>query len=72
MSCPYKHFLGVPGYGVHAHRIFGYALVDILLTIIVAVITTFFIDISLISSLISWFIMAEVFHYGFGVRVNCA
>ena len=36
MLCQYKNILGKPNEGVHSHRIFGYAFVDILLTIIVA------------------------------------
>ena len=34
--CQYKSVFGEPGKGVHSLRIFGFALVDVLLTIIVA------------------------------------
>ena len=33
-SCPYRHVFGRPGEGVHAHRIFGVASVDLALTVL--------------------------------------
>lgn len=36
MLCQYKNIFGVPGQGLHRYRIFGVALVDLLLTVIVA------------------------------------
>jgi len=68
MSCPYRDILGVPGHGIHQHRIFGYALADIIMTIIGAGLyslitgTTFFI------SLLSLFLLGELLHYIFGVQ----
>ena len=32
MACPFRHVLGVPGEGVHAHRTLGIATVDLALT----------------------------------------
>ena len=34
--CPYKYIFGRPGEGVHAYRLFGLAVVDVTVTIIVA------------------------------------
>ena len=68
MPCPYANILGVPGQGVHARRIFGLALNDILATIVLAFITTFFIRVSFIKSLVVWFILGEVLHYAFGTK----
>lgn len=34
--CKYRDALGVPGQGVHAYRFMGVAIVDVVLTVIVA------------------------------------
>jgi hypothetical protein len=67
-KCPFANLLGIPGEGVHATRIGGYAFVDTLLTVIAAYFTTYFIKISLLWSLIIWFILGEVFHVTYGVQ----
>jgi len=56
MSCPYANILGIPGQGVHAPRVFGLARNDIIATIVLAIITSFF------YSLTFWFITGEVLH----------
>ncbi len=68
MDCPYANLLGVPGQGVHSRRIFGLALNDILATILVSALTSYFFNISFIISLIAWFIVGEVLHYVMGVN----
>jgi hypothetical protein len=68
MPCPYANLLGVPGEGVHKPRIFGFALVDILLTIVAALITTFIFKIDIWLSLLGWFVLGEVLHYVFGTQ----
>ena len=67
-SCPYANALGIPGQGFHSTRIFGIALNDTLATILVAYITTFFIDISFITSFVIWFVLGEILHYIFGTQ----
>ena len=39
--CKYKNILGVPGNGVHSYRIFNIAIVDVILTVIVAYIISY-------------------------------
>ena len=60
--------LGVPGQGIHASRIFGLALNDILMTIALAFLTTFFVRVSFGLSLAGWFILGEVLHYYYGTK----
>jgi len=67
-ACPYANALGIPGKGVHSTRIFGLAFYDILATILLAYITTFFVNISFITSFLAWFILGEVLHYVFGTQ----
>lgn len=81
-KCPYAYVLGIPGQGVHAKRIMGFALNDFLATIVVAIITAYIYDISFIKSFLIWFILGEVLHYIFGtqtaflthigINVNCS
>lgn len=34
MLCPYRNILGKPGEGIHAHRIFDIAIVDVMWTLL--------------------------------------
>ena len=68
MVCPYAHVLGIPGEGVHAPRIWGYARNDILGTIGLAIITSFFTNTSFLKNLLVWFILGEVLHIAFGTQ----
>ena len=67
-KCPFAFVLGVPGEGVHAARIYGYALNDTIMTIIAALITAYAFDIAVWKSLVGWFVAGEVLHYAFGVQ----
>jgi len=68
MSCPYANILGTPGEGVHARRIFGYSLNDILATIALAAVTSYLMSMSFLLHLIVWFVIGEVAHYVFGTQ----
>ena len=70
MSCPYKALFGSPGKGPHAHRIFGYALVDTLATVLAALIITLFTEYSFIVVFTVLFILGEYLHYIFGVQTT--
>jgi hypothetical protein len=65
--CPYKYILGIPNKGVHQYRIFGFALLDIIGTIIGAAILSYFFKWSYFKTLILLFILAEFLHYIFCV-----
>jgi len=67
MSCPYANVLGEPGKGFHSWRIGNIAVGDVIATIVVAVITSYVWDVSLLYSLIGWFVAGEVAHWVFGV-----
>ena len=34
MFCQYKNILGIPGQGIHSYRLFGFAIVDVVMTIV--------------------------------------
>ena len=63
-----ENVFGEPGKGFHATRIGGLALYDILGTIGLALATTYFFNVSILWSLIGWFVFGEVLHWYFGVK----
>lgn len=67
-KCPFANLLGVPGEGVHSFRIGGYAIVDILLTVVAAYFTSLSGKIPFVLSLLTWFLLGEIFHVLFGVQ----
>ncbi|NBO98854.1 MAG: hypothetical protein EBU90_01830 [Proteobacteria bacterium] len=42
--CKHRDLFGKPGQGVHSHRFMGVAIVDMLLTVIVAKIVSFYVS----------------------------
>jgi hypothetical protein len=68
MPCPYAHLFGVPGQGVHATRIFGIALVDTLLTLLLAIATAWATNTSILSNFLFWFVVGEILHYAAGTQ----
>jgi hypothetical protein len=68
MSCPYKYVLGIPGEGFHKERLFGLARNDTIGTLFLAILTTVFFKVNIVTSLAVWFIGGEVLHYLFGTQ----
>jgi len=66
--CKYKDIFGLPNQGVHRTRIFGYALVDIIFTIIGAWIFSWVFKVKFWISLLGLFILGEVLHAIFCVE----
>lgn len=73
MTCPFKKFqyiLGVPRKGAHSHRFLDTAIVDYILTIILAIIITLLTKIPLVLTTIFSFILGIILHILFGVPTN--
>jgi len=71
MLCKYKDIFGKPGEGVHSYRIFNIAVVDVLLTVLLAFIIHFFLPkISLIYTFIFVFLLGIFAHRIFCVRTT--
>jgi hypothetical protein len=71
--CPlarYKALLGTPNEGVHKHKFLGTSVVDYLLTLVAASLTTYFTRFPLVLSTIVWFVLGIVSHVLFGVRTE--
>tara|TARA_Y100000389_G_C17284973_1_gene424957 strand:+ start:170 stop:424 length:255 start_codon:yes stop_codon:yes gene_type:complete len=72
-TCPlskFRNILGVPKKGVHKYRFLNTALVDYILTIALAALTTYLTKIPLVLTTIGWFIIGIVCHLLFGVETN--
>jgi hypothetical protein len=63
-----KHSFGEPSTGFHATRFMGMALYDILGTIGLALIFSYFTGISIWVSLLGWFVAGEILHWYYGVE----
>ncbi len=73
MSCPfikYTHIFGFPGKGVHKIRLLDVALTDYLLTLILAIVFSYFTKFPLVLSTIFWFIMGIILHMLFNVKTS--
>jgi hypothetical protein len=68
MSCPYKHIFGAPGTGAHSYRFMGVAVADTALTFLLAVYTAWEFGGNVFLHFLFWIIVAEIFHYAFGVQ----
>jgi uncharacterized membrane protein len=68
--CKYKDALGVPGEGIHSYRIFGIAIVDVIMTIIGAWIIAFFFRLNFLYTLTVLFVLGIILHRIFCVRTT--
>lgn len=68
--CKYKNILGKPGKGIHSYRIFNIAIADVIMTILGALIISYFFNFSFIYTLITLFILGIILHRLFCVRTT--
>ena len=68
--CKYKNALGEPGKGIHSYRLFGVAIMDVIMTIIGAFILSFLFKKSFWVCLLCLFILGIVLHRLFCVRTT--
>ena len=68
--CRYKNMFGKPGTGVHSYRIFNIAIVDVLLTILAAILIAYIKKISFIKTAIVLFLLGIFMHRIFCVRTT--
>lgn len=69
MSCPFKDIFGKPGEGVHSWRVLDVAVVDTVLTFILAMIIKIYFlkTFSFVQVLVGTFVIGEVMHFLFCV-----
>lgn len=68
--CKYKNALGEPGKGIHKYRLFGVAIMDVIMTIIGAFLISFFFKLPFWKCLIALFIAGIILHRLFCVRTT--
>ncbi len=64
----YRDILGKPGQGAHALRVGPFAIVDIIGTLMLAALISYFMGYSVINVLIILLVLAELLHILFGVE----
>lgn len=70
MPCPYANLLGKPRTGIHSVRVFDFAIVDVLLTVLLALVCFAVLKTSLVALLIFWFALGILMHALFGVQTR--
>jgi hypothetical protein len=68
--CKYKDALGIPDKGIHSYRLFGVAIVDVIMTIIGALIISFFFKYNFIYTLTCLLLLGVYLHHIFCVRTT--
>lgn len=68
--CYYNNILGIPKEGLHKYRLFNIAIVDVILTILVALIITYFFNLNFINILLILFIIGIILHKLFCVKTT--
>lgn len=68
--CKYKNMLGVPDKGIHSYRFMSVAIVDIIMTIIAAILISYLFNSSLFYTLIALFVLGIILHRLFCVRTT--
>lgn len=60
--CKYKNSLGEPGKGVHSYRLFGVAIVDVIMTLVGAAIISYFSG--------YYFLYVAIFLFALGIALH--
>jgi hypothetical protein len=68
--CEYKNIFGFPNKGIHSYRILDLAFVDILQTILGALLISYLFNISFLYTLICLFVLGIILHRIFCVRTT--
>ena len=68
--CKYANLFGAPGTGVHSHRLFGVAIIDVIVTIIGAWFLSKYLKKSFYITLLVLFIVGIISHRVFCVKTT--
>lgn len=70
MFCEYRHIFGKEGEGAHSYRVFGIAAVDLVLTILVAVLISWYTRKNVVVVFAILMILAIFLHWLFCVKTR--
>jgi hypothetical protein len=68
--CKYSDILGKPNEGVHSYRLFGIAILDVIMTIVASFIISYFLKFSFLYTLVFLFILGIILHRLFCVKTT--
>jgi len=68
--CKYKNMFGEPNKGVHSYRLFNVAIVDVIMTLVVAYLLSYFFKISYLLSCVILFTLGIIMHRLFCVKTT--
>lgn len=68
--CKYKDSLGEPGKGVHSYRLFGVAIMDVIMTLLGALLISYFSGYPFLYVAVTLFILGILLHRLFCVRTT--
>ncbi|QKF94732.1 hypothetical protein QKU48_gp1274 [Fadolivirus algeromassiliense] len=70
LLCRFKNIFGEPRKGVHSIRLFDFAVIDVILTILLALIISYAFKIGFLFTFFILFLIAQVFHLLFCVQTK--
>ena len=70
MLCKYKDLFGKPNEGIHKYRLFGIAIFDVIVTILVSILIAYIFNLNLWITLITLFLIGIIVHRIFCVRTT--
>jgi len=70
MPCPYAFLLGIPKQGVHEPRVLGFARNDLIMTILLAIVTSWSMGGSFLFHLVFWLVAGEFLHWAYGTQTE--
>ena len=68
--CEYKNIFGKPNEGIHSYRIMNIAIFDLIITIIISYMLSYFTNIDFIKILLLLCIIGILFHHIFCVKTT--
>ena len=70
MVCPYAFIFGKPGQGAHSTRFMGYAVVDSVGTVLLAILLAYIFNTGFWVTLLISFVVGEILHYIMGAQTQ--
>lgn len=68
--CEYKNIFAKPNEGIHSLRLFGFAVVDIIMTIVAALLISYFFKFSIGYTLLFLFALGIILHKMFCIQTT--
>lgn len=68
--CAYRDMFGIPGKGVHSYRVWNLAIVDVVMTVLVAYVLSYALNTHVGYTMLGLFLLGILFHRLFCVRTT--